>query len=241
MKKRFVANSEGVLVARDGQVLGSVVGITIELEEGEGGDLSFLPLEKKEDPPVGESEGKSKLAAIANVWAYYQAVIPGASRQTLESKRATIIRNALKVRDEDTCLRAIDGLAASPHHNGQNEQRKKYLALRYALKGIGAESNDERIDNMAAKAAPISGDFHATFPTEVKDRMRKVEMMLLRPEDRNLRARAGNAQDELRARYGLQATLEEGSVPMGKPFVMVGDVARHVEWVRASTAAPEES
>jgi hypothetical protein len=104
--------------------------------------------------PVVEPEREPTDVEV--VWSYYVQVFK-ASRQTLDDKRRTIIRNALKIRTVDECKRAIDGLSVSPFHNGDNEQRKKYLGIRYALSGIGKESNDERIDKMVDVADAHGG------------------------------------------------------------------------------------
>lgn len=101
---------------------------------------------------MGEQKKESKLSKeVEEVWEHYVAVF-NATRQTLDPKRTTIIRNALKVRSVAECKRAIDGLRVSPWHNGENDGKKKYLGIRYALSGIGQESNDERIDKMIAIA-----------------------------------------------------------------------------------------
>ncbi len=241
----LTVGDDGIVANSRGDTIAVVVELTIDVSAarlmGGGGHraLEAYPLQSdlgittKEKKDFVEKKEKS---AISRIWDHYQTVIPGASRQTLESKRTTIIRNALKVRDEETCCKAIDGLAASPHHNGQNEQRKKYLALRYALKGIGAESNDERIDNMAAKATPSPGNSLATLPSEVKDRMRQVEAMLLNPLDLNLRARAGNAQEELLKRHGLTAHVGVGEPDTGQFFQDAPDGKIIVRWEQTSTA-----
>lgn len=111
----------------------------------EAGDRSDHARTRSGGEPGGEPPSSG--SDIEIVWAHFVKVM-NASRQTLDSKRKTIIRNALKVRSVEECQRAIDGLSVSPFHNGDNDQKKKYLHLRYALAGIGAESNDERIDKM---------------------------------------------------------------------------------------------
>jgi hypothetical protein len=91
-------------------------------------------------------QGKPNQAseAVARVWAYWLE-ISGRS-QKLDAKRSRIIRNALKLTSEDRVMQALYGLSCSPHHNGANEQHRAYLEIRYALKGIGDESDEERIE-----------------------------------------------------------------------------------------------
>lgn len=169
--------------------------------------------------------------ALARIWDHYQRTIPGALRQKLDSTRTTIIRNALKVRDEAACCRAIDGLARSPFHNGENDRRKKYLGIRYALKGNTAtgESNDERIDKMAEMAAPTAAGLLAGVPSEIhatiRGRQRLVEENLLNPGDRNLAARAGVSQQWLLETWGLVAVVEGSEVSWrrGAPPAALGD------------------
>lgn len=89
--------------------------------------------------------------AIDRVWAYYHEVIP--NRRVLDDKRKRHIRNAINLVGEDGTKRAILGISRSPWHNGENEQRKKYLDLHYALRGKGDESDDERIEKAMTWAA----------------------------------------------------------------------------------------
>jgi hypothetical protein len=206
MKKRWLVGKDGQLLDKDGNVLGRLVSMTVDIDPepdtlrepgGFGGEEGLTPqlpesssdvvetstpqggvggsqtgLFGRTEPgyPTGAAgeatdaaealnphienfaDALSMPAKVAVVWAHYQKVIPSGTRYKLDEKRRTIIRNALKVRPLEQVFRAIDGLAVSPHHNGQNESRKKFLGIHYALKGIGAESNDERIDKMAAKA-----------------------------------------------------------------------------------------
>lgn len=151
MKVRFSVNEMGELVSRDGRKLGRIAAMTLDLPEEEGGTIGgveepgSVSSEQQKTPPTPQNDDD-----VREVWDHYTSVI--SSRYRLDDKRRKIIKDALRVRSVAECKRAIDGLAASPHHNGQNDQRKTYLDLRYALKGIGAESNDERIDKMAALA-----------------------------------------------------------------------------------------
>jgi hypothetical protein len=107
--------------------------------------------------------------AVKNVWDFYLTTFN--SRRRLDDKRRRVIRNALVLRRDlegrtggvevrtlmaqQDLKTAILGLSRSPFHNGDNEQKKKYLEIRYALKGLGDESDDERIDKMIANATIV--------------------------------------------------------------------------------------
>lgn len=243
------ANAEILTIDRDGNVAnssGDVVARVIELTL----DISAVRLmgggghgpAVKVDPSQSDSgttrnpRASASSPAIARIWAHYQAAIPGAERQTLEGKRRTIIANALKVRTEAECIAAIDGLACSPFHNGQNERRKKYLGIQYALKGVGAEGNDERIDKMAGLSSSSTEDAIAFVPSGsremVRARQRLVEDMLLNPGDANKLARAEGSQHYLGKTWGLVALVREverpGEVPTGATCLG----RRYVEWKR---------
>lgn len=228
MKRRFTVDEKGRLIDREGQVCGRISNLTLEIDSpepgGEGGCSSSLTTATELSanaqetllPQGGSGDSQKPPDDVATVWAHYQAVIPSGSRYTLESKRRTIIRNALKVRPLATVLLAVDGLAASSYHNGENRRRKKYLGINYALQGIGPQSNDERIDEMASKAKATVSDFVDTLPSSgremVRDRMRKVEQSLLHPDDKNLVSRAGDSASYLLNTFGLSATVVEGRV-----------------------------
>lgn len=230
-RTRLTLGPDGQLRDRDGKIFGRLTAVVVDVysEEprGLGGEevpsqqVAFSSDAVEGQTPEGGAGGtKLKLAErVFRIWAHYQRVIPGAERQTLEGKRRTIIVNALKVRSEAECIAAIDGLARSPHHNGQNEQRKKYLGIQYALKGIGAEGTDERIDKMAGLAAPSASGADSAIPSGaremVRTRQRLVEDMLLNPGDADRRARAGDSERYLRETWGLTAHVKEGVAPTG--------------------------
>lgn len=90
--------------------------------------------------------------AVVRVWTYW-IQISGKKKQRLDSKRERMIRNALQLVGEDGTKLALLGLTRSPHHRGENEQRKAYLEIRYALRGLGDESDDERIEKAITWAA----------------------------------------------------------------------------------------
>jgi hypothetical protein len=149
MKVRCALNERSELVDGEGNVLGRVLEIVVELS----------PLPKGESLGKDNSNVKSKEAfgqessepspEVAEVWSLYGQLI--SSKRQLGPKQHKDIERALKVRDLATVKWAVVGLSRSPHHNGQNDQGTKYLDIRYALRGNGArgESNEERIDRMA--------------------------------------------------------------------------------------------
>jgi hypothetical protein len=158
---------------------------------------------------------------IARIWDHYQRVILGAHARTLEAKRRRIISKALDVRSEQQCCEAISGLASSPHHNGQNDRRKKYLDIRYALSGIGKEGDDERIDKMAEKA-PRQGsslgtmsvrDFVASLSPiaaeTVWNHVNAINRMREKPDHPTLRGAGEQSEHELRGRFKVE--LVEGA------------------------------
>lgn len=228
-KTRYTLGADGQLRDRDGNLFGRLTSIVVDVyaEEprGLGGEEVSLPSVASSSDV---SEGQTSLGGvggdqIAEIWAHYQQVIPGANRQDRESKRTTVIRNALKVRSLAECLAAIDGLSRSSHHNGQNSSGKKYLGIQYALKGIDSEGNDERIDKMAAIAASADSGALAEFPSGaraiIRTRQRLVEDKLLHPGDADFAARAGDSESYLAETWGLRAYLDE---------------QRRVQWARST-------
>lgn len=225
-KQRYEVDGKGRLIDQDGTVLGRLVAVEFDLSDelvrcraGGGSkaissvpapELSSSRQESLLPPPSTDSSTTTSASSngdVATVWAHYQRCVPGGNRYTLDPKRERIIRNALAVRPLATVLDAITGLSKSPHHLGQNDRRKKYLGIQYALAGMGNESNDERIDKMAAKANVTVADFIANLPSAgremVKDHMNKVAAYLLHPDDANLRARAEGSATYLLSTFGL--------------------------------------
>jgi hypothetical protein len=152
--------------------------------------------EPKEEPPAEKKPakaGKEVEPEVLEVWAHYVRVMK-AERQELNTVRVRVIRNALKVRSVAECKRAIDGLRVSPHHNGENDQRQKYLDIRYALKGNSArgESDDERIDKMG-ELAPSHG-LAPSLPRKVAIRLDNFQRYIAsgrtREERRSLESKA---------------------------------------------------
>lgn len=180
MKTRYAFDADtGLLTDKDGNTLGVVTAIVIDDKPSRvrGGARSSGPtstatttaeeteVKKLERPTASQLEA----AAVARVWEHYLAVIP--SKRKLDPKRNRIIAMALRSVGEDAVKLAVTGLSRSPHHNGENEQRRTYLEIRYALKGIGDESDDERIEKAISWAA-----LHAPGTTTVS--AAKVERWL---------------------------------------------------------------
>lgn len=140
---------------------------------------------------------------IEIVWDHYVSVF-NATRQTLDSKRTTIIRNALKERSVAECKRAIDGLHVSPFHNGENQQKKKYLGIRYALSGIGTESADERIDKMIAEAEANAPVMNGKLPSD----HHKIQRWL-----REVRYTVSTTGEKARGRAAYEKLVEHGYKP----------------------------
>jgi len=110
-------------------------------------------VEPSVEPSKEPSDAQTSLLAspVAELWEHYRHVIPeGQSRYNGERKAE--LRAALKVRDLETCKRAVEGLRVSAHHNGQNDAGQKWLELKYAIGKAGKPSVGDRIDTMAAKA-----------------------------------------------------------------------------------------
>lgn len=224
-KQRYEIDGKGRLIAQDGTVLGRIVAVEFDPSDelvrcragGGSKAVSSVPAPELSSsrqesllPPSIDSPTTTKASGngdVATVWAHYQRCVPGAKRYRLEAKRERIIRNALAVRPLATVLDAITGLSKSPHHLGQNDRRKPYLGIQYALAGKGDEGTDERIDKMAAKARTTVADFIANLPSAgremVKDHMNKVAAYLLHPDDANLRARAEGSATYLLSTFGL--------------------------------------
>jgi hypothetical protein len=115
-------------------------------------DAQNVTSEATQTAPEPPSKPSDEPSPVAVVWEHYDSVVlkPNKMRRALDDTQRRIIAAALKVRDVAECCCAIDGLAKSPHHNGQNDRGKKYLDLRFALRGNGqrGETAEQRIDNM---------------------------------------------------------------------------------------------
>lgn len=97
---------------------------------GFGGSLSSAPglLRLSGDPEPLEARSKRDVD-VMRVLEHYQRLHPQ-SRLTEKSKEARLIRERMAegYTVEQLC-RAIDGYHRSPHHQGENDRRTKYLSL----------------------------------------------------------------------------------------------------------------
>jgi len=137
--------TERGVVAPSHEGRGSQPQQSLRREEGnsKGGVTPLTPELDAEDP-------------VETVWQTYDSNVlkPNRMRRRLDPTARRIIQAALKVRPLDEVLAAIIGLSKSPHHNGKNDRKKKYLDLRYALRGNAqsGQTIEERIDMMSEMA-----------------------------------------------------------------------------------------
>lgn len=166
---------DGMLVDRDGNVLGRLVSVVLDLAddalpaspdaEGKGGyrgvgvqspQQTSLSSDVVEDPTAGggAGEGAPRVTVrstlrpqIDAVWEHYVEVMKPRHKE-LDADSLKIIREALKVATVEECCRAIDGCKASAWHMGQNERRRKYNKVGQILKGRPRqnETTRDRID-----------------------------------------------------------------------------------------------
>lgn len=165
-KRRYTMDAEsGVLRDRDGNALGAVVSLTLD-DRPTGGQGGAVRDSGTTDPGSTPDEGRGvgepsrptatqlERAAVERVWEHWREV--SGRNQKIDDKRGRIIRNALTtIKAVDECdlaaaeekvKLALTGLSLSPWHRGENEMRRQYMEVRYALKGRGDESDDERIE-----------------------------------------------------------------------------------------------
>jgi hypothetical protein len=148
---------------------------------------------------------------VREVWDHYVALF-NAKRMRLDVKRQRIIRNALKVRSVEECKRAIDGLRVSEHHNGgPGGNGPKYLDIRYALKGIGAESDDARIDKMISVADSYGPKPGTKDSERAERRFEKYRRFLARAEDDYLAERHLVSLTDDLAEMGYEPVIEDGT------------------------------
>lgn len=228
--QRLTLGPDGLLRDRENHVVARLSSLT--LEWGVGGDVVHpsTALESSTDVDKTSTQGgaggvRIEDDRVGRVWSHYQNVIPGAERQRLDGTKRTIIRNALKSEQDRLrelgaraseavvtarvrCEQAIDGLAASPHHNGQNDRRKKYLGIRYALKGNSqnGEGTDERIQKMcefAEKGTSVEATVPSAQREMVRERQRHVVEWHKNPGDDRMRATGERAAAWLKETLGL--------------------------------------
>jgi hypothetical protein len=174
------------------------------------------------EPPSGTGDQTALLPSpIEEVWAHFQAVIPNGARWRLDDRRRTVIRNALKVRSVEQCKGAIDWLATSSWHNGENPQQKKYLDVEFPLGGRKGESPDAVIDQhleeLRAKRGatgnsnPAHDDVRLLLATIPKDRqhiyaehLRRVRARFAQPDREVVVSLARESEAALRAYPGME-------------------------------------
>lgn len=238
MKKRFVVNSEGNLVARDGQVLGKVVGITIEVspEEPRGGGeeissqgTTFAVSSSDVVEKRTVDGGTGETAEIDQVWATYQRCFPK-KRVKLDPKLRRVIGKAIDVRPVETCCRAVEGLLRDRWC--MDHQPRPYDGIGYALASVGKESIEERIDRMASQAVErihaqpdsrsgliIPSEFAETLPSGAREtfwiHVRNVRKMKDNPGHATLASVGNPSELHLRLRHGIEVVIADGGVAWG--------------------------
>lgn len=125
------------------------------------------------------SDRRARDAEIAEVWEHYLDAFYPDRRGTLPdlATHLPIVVSALRVRDVERCKLAITGLAASPYHQGQNSDGRRWTEIRYALHGNRNqnESDGERIDRMAALAAAPTVNATTARGPNVDDLIEQVQ------------------------------------------------------------------
>lgn len=169
---------------------------------------------------IEKEESEAVLAKRADedlIWDAYidKVCVPhGLRTRKRESAHTTLIRNGLKVRSAPECVRAVHGLSCSPHHAGHNDRKKKYLQLRYALKGNErlAESNGERIDRAGTWVVDAVSGLLGTLPSEGRAMLLReievVESALTHPTDELRARRAVPAAAHLRDTWQLEGLVQ---------------------------------
>jgi hypothetical protein len=158
---------------------------------GVGTPIQEPSVDPSKEPSVdNRDEVKAKVEAyeqsieeeVQDVWATYLKAT--GKKPKLDDKRRKHITNALKVAQGDDqparlkkCKLAVVGLTRSPHHRGENDTGTQYLDIRYALKGIKDESDEERIEKMAALAAQPgpAASVAGIDPTRIERRLEAVQ------------------------------------------------------------------
>lgn len=165
----------------------------------------------------GKDSSRDESSPIAEVWAAYMSLVvrPHKLRtKAMESAHRSLITAGLKVRTVEECVRAVEGLGASPHHKGINDRGRKYLDLRFALKGTHGESNGERIDKAGQWVIDPISAILATLPSEGRAILlrekKQIEDALEAPADEVLARRSINAAQHMRETWGLVALAGRG-------------------------------
>jgi hypothetical protein len=174
------------LTDRNGETLGRVVSITIDdsspptteragdRERRSSAESTAGSEGTKGDPHTPRpTAAQLEHAAVVRCWKHWLSA--SGRKQKLDDKRERILRNAIRLVGEERTNLALTGLTRSPHHRGENEQHREYMEIRYALKGLGAESDDERIEKAilwgavnAPGAIPVNHDKVTRYLGDVK-------------------------------------------------------------------------
>ena len=229
---RLTIGEGGQLLRRDGTVLGVIDTISLHglicpncgvSYGGKGEEVVEVTTEEKTTPPPPDEPEQTALmpSPITVVWQHYQETVDGASRRGFDSTRRTCVRRALKVRSVDECCQAIDALARSAWHNGENPDHRKYLDIQYAL-GQKSESADERIDKMIGRlggnvSSPDSGDISQLLAAFRNDNgpvsyqtfvayIDNINRWLHNRDSRTLKASAENQMAEIE-RWGYELVI----------------------------------
>lgn len=219
------------MVRGDGVVLGEIESVSVKLVcpncgQSLGVGVEAVDVDQSQLPtPTPKPEQTALMPnPLTEVWQHYQATVHGADRRKLDSQRQTCIRRALKVRTVDECCKAIDSLAASDWHNGDNPEHKRYLDIQYAL-GQKSESADRRIDTMIERLheappsrpnGPMTVDqFVERFAPDLHSRLRAaieaIEQMAQHPDDSNAELQGTVAVRRLTG-SGYRPVVEDGKV-----------------------------
>jgi len=104
-------------------------------------------------PPKAPRSPRDPVAVTAEthaVWSYYCAAFKKTAGAKLTDDRAKMIRDRLADgMTVDRCKKAIDGLKASPFHQGQNDRNTKYQELHHAFATL------EKAEQLASNAPTI--------------------------------------------------------------------------------------
>jgi hypothetical protein len=121
------------------------------------------PLPGRASTTTTEDAKAQREIEIREIWEHYLDAFYPDRRGNLPDLRAhrQHIVAALRVRPVEACKLAVTGLARSDFHRGQNGDGKRWTEIRYALHGNQREreSDAERIDRMAARAADPVASF----------------------------------------------------------------------------------
>lgn len=222
MRRRFVLNADGDLEARDGTILGRVVGLTIDVSQRGtiGGSFS---LEKTTTVGGGLGEEGSALlpSPVDEVWATYVEIIKP-RRAKLDPDGRRVISDALKVATVPECQRAIAGCSQSDWHMGRDPQTRgsSYKQLSQILKGKrGGRTTREQIDffiEIADRTGVGAGRGASVDPTKLSRCKQAVMTAWEFPADEHLAAAGAEAREWL-AGHGVIVEMTGVGLDLGRP------------------------